>query len=141
MTRIRASKHRLRFDLMRIYLSHSTSYDFTNELYLPVRTSPVLSKHEWFLPHEKTDSQFASRELFRNGGCDLVVAEVSNPSLGVGIEMGWASATGIPVVAMHKTTAKPSQSVRAVASRGFSYQSIQDMVDKLERLIKEYEHA
>jgi 2'-deoxynucleoside 5'-phosphate N-hydrolase len=35
--------------------------------------------------------------------CDLLVAEVSRPSLGVGYELGWAAALGKPVLCLHRT--------------------------------------
>ena len=36
--------------------------------------------------------------------CDLVVAEVTTPSLGVGYELGWATALKKPVLCLYRTT-------------------------------------
>jgi len=38
-------------------------------------------------------------------GCDLVVAEVSTPSLGVGYELGWATVLKIPTLCLFRSEA------------------------------------
>jgi hypothetical protein len=74
---------------MKIYVSHSTSFDFKEELYKPIRSSDLNSIHEIILPHEDSNEQFKTLDLFKSGGCKLIIAEVSYPSTGQGIELGW----------------------------------------------------
>ena len=42
------------------------------------------------------------RDMAWLAACDLVVAEVSAPSLGVGYELGWATALKKPVLCLHR---------------------------------------
>ncbi|MBU0992561.1 MAG: nucleoside 2-deoxyribosyltransferase [Proteobacteria bacterium] len=46
--------------------------------------------------------------------CDLVVAEVSMPSLGVGYEIGWAKALDKPVLCLHRP--RPGRPLSAMIS-------------------------
>lgn len=43
------------------------------------------------------------RDMAWLSSCDLVVAEVTTPSLGVGYELGWATALKKPILCLHKT--------------------------------------
>src|SRR5271157_3987233 len=49
-----------------------------------------------------TDSEVAQRDLAWLGGCDALVAEVSAPSHGVGIEVAAAAGLGIPVLLLYR---------------------------------------
>jgi 2'-deoxynucleoside 5'-phosphate N-hydrolase len=49
-----------------------------------------------------SDRYIHDRDMDWLSGCDLVVAEVTVPSLGVGYELGWASALGKPVLCLHR---------------------------------------
>lgn len=70
-------------------------------MYKFIRGSEIDQKHEIILPHEKDHEQFSSKSLFQSG-CDLMVAEVSWPSTGLGIELGWADMYKIPIVFLHR---------------------------------------
>lgn len=74
---------------MKIYVAHSSGYDYQNELYSPIRNSTLNTKHQITLPHENSIEQFNSKEFLKK--CNLVIADVSYPSTGLGIELGWAN--------------------------------------------------
>ncbi len=96
---------------MRIYVSHSREGDYERDLYAPLRASVELASHEFIFPHEgggRVDS------LVVIPTCDLVLADVSFPSTGQGIELGWASAKGVRIVAVAREGAVVSVSVRAI---------------------------
>ena len=82
---------------MKIFVSHSSSYDFRNELYKPLKEA-FGSKHELFLPHESKPSR--TEEIIKES--DIIMAEVSYPSTGQGIELGWASCHGKRIIAIRK---------------------------------------
>lgn len=42
---------------MRIYVTHSSGFNYKNELYLPLRNSALNEKHEITLPHEHTETE------------------------------------------------------------------------------------
>ncbi|MBQ1275923.1 MAG: hypothetical protein IIY15_01790, partial [Flavobacteriales bacterium] len=71
---------------MNISISHSTNFDFEKELYEPILNSNRLKKHTFFLPEDRVKN---TREIIKN--CDIMIADVSYPSTGTGIEIGWAS--------------------------------------------------
>ena len=49
------------------------------------------------------DRTIHDRDMAWLTACDLVVAEVSRPSLGVGYELGWAAALGKPVLCLYQS--------------------------------------
>jgi len=49
---------------MKIYLAHSTSFDFKNEFYKPLENSQLNLKHDFILPHKDFDKPFASKNYF-----------------------------------------------------------------------------
>ena len=115
---------------MKIYVSHSKKYDYKNELYLPLRNSELNKKNEIILPHEKSNEAFNSKQLF-NEGCDLVIAEISYPSISIGIELGWANMKKINIICIHKIDVKPSLSINAICSIFISYNNPEELISRL----------
>lgn len=116
---------------MKIYVSHSRNYDYENELYLPLRNSELSSHHEFILPHENSSEPFNTKKLFQTHGCDLVIAEVSFPATGQGIELGWANLLDIPVICISKKDAKISGSLKVITDKFVEYESSDDLIQKL----------
>jgi hypothetical protein len=116
---------------MKIYVSHSRNYDFLNELYLPLRDSSLNSQHEFILPHENGSEPFNTKELFQTQGCGLVIAEVSFPATGQGIELGWANILNIPVLCISKKDAKISGSLKVITDKFIEYETSDDLLKKL----------
>jgi len=102
---------------MKIYVTHSSNFDYKNDLYLPIRQSKLNIQHEITLPHEQTDELFNSKEYMKN--CDFILAEVSYPSTGQGIELGWADLYNKPILCFYKKGFKPSKSINAVSKHIF----------------------
>lgn len=115
---------------MKIHVVHSSNYDFKNELYNPLRNSNLNQLHKIFLPHE-TDEFIKTKDLIRN--CDVVVAEVSLPATGLGIELGWADAFDRPIICISKHDSKVSGSLKAVSNVFIEYLTSEDLVAKLSR--------
>lgn len=109
---------------MNIYVSHSTQFDYQNELYAPLRNFAMHAKHTFIFPHD-TETLVNSKEYIRNA--DLVLAEVSHPSTGVGIELGWADSYQVPIIFLHRTGAILSGSLSAVSTKFLSYSSPEDL--------------
>ena len=120
---------------MRIYIAHSTDFDYKNELYLPIRQSDLNSQHEFVLPHEFSNEPFDSK-TFISGGIDLVLAEVSFASTGMGIELGWADSSGVPVTCFYKSGTTPSGSLKVVTDKIVEYSSHQELISGIENIIK-----
>jgi len=124
---------------MKIYISHSRSFDFKKELYEQIRSSELNEQHEFILPHEESDGTYPVKQLLYSGECNLVIAEVSYPSTGQGIELGWADALGITVVCMYKDGAKVSPSVSSVTNKMMMYTDKQNMIEDIKGLLQTYE--
>jgi hypothetical protein len=95
-----------------------------------LRNSPLNEGYELILPHEHSDELFSSKEFFRDK-CDVIVVEASCPKLGVGIEVGWADAYGVPIITMYKKGCKLSASLKPMSREVIEYSSIDEMVSKL----------
>lgn len=94
---------------MRIYVSHSREFDYENELYAPLRN---LEEHEVFFPHDNNSPGIRTKNIIEQSG--LVLAEVSYPSIGQGIELGWADAAGVKITCIHKPGVKISKSLEFI---------------------------
>jgi len=114
---------------MKIYVTHSSDFDYQKELYLPLRNSHLNKLHEITLPHEFTVDQFNSKEFMKE--CDLILAEVTYPSTGQGIELGWANLYKIPIVCIFKRGIKPSGSLLAVSDKFIEYKNSEDLIQKV----------
>ena len=116
---------------MKVYVSHSSSYDFVKELYEPLKNSNIWNQHEFFLPHE--GKPVNTREVISNS--EIVLAEVSYPSTGQGIELGWASCYGKRIIAMHRQGKLGSSSIKFIAATVIEYSSPKEMISKIEAML------
>ncbi len=113
---------------MKIFVAHSSSFDFQNDLYKPLRNSPLNTEHEIKLPHEK-GIEVKTKDIIKNS--DAVVAEVSYPSTGQGIELGWAEVFDTPIIYIYKEGSKISRSLSKITDKFILYKDSQDMINKL----------
>lgn len=121
---------------MKIYVGHSSDIDFKENLYRPLKQSDLSEAHELVFPHEDSDELFDSRSFLRDE-CDLFVAEVSEASTGLGIELGWADRFEVPVLCVYRKGSDPSGSLRAVTDEVLEYGSKKELVDIVRDKIRE----
>ena len=119
---------------MKIYIAHSKNSDYKEELYVPLQNSSLAKQHELILPHQESSSLFSSKEFFQSG-CDLIIAEVSYPATGLGIELGWANVYNTKIICVHKPGVKVARSLQAVSDTFLEYENSKDLIDKLEVVI------
>lgn len=62
---------------------------------------------------------------------DVLIAEVSQKAIGVGIEVGYAAAVGLPIIYLRQTNAEPSTTVGGIATYSVVYQTTEDLADQL----------
>lgn len=113
---------------MKIYVAHSSNFDFKNNLYVPLRKSILNTEHEIFLPHE-TDEFINTKEIIKNS--DVVIAEVSYPATGEGIELGWANDANIKIICVYQKDSKISGSLKVVSETFISYSDTNELIEKL----------
>lgn len=94
----------------------------------------LFKEHEIILPHQHSLEQYNSKEFLRS--CDLVLAEVSYHSTGMGIELGWADFIGVPVMCVYKKGTTPSASLKQVSDSVTEYDTAADLLENLSLFIR-----
>lgn len=118
---------------MKLYLTHPSNYDYQTELYEPLKRS-IGQVHDIFYPHDEHADGVLSKDIIP--ACDLVLAEVSVPSTGQGIELGWASAAGVRIICFHRPDAQISSALRFVSQDVFTYTGTEDLLTRLAELTR-----
>lgn len=118
---------------MKLYLAHSSNYDYQTELYAPMKQ--FFADHEVFYPHDLHNDGIKSKDVIPT--CDAVIAEVSFPSTGEGIEIGWADAANIPIICLYKKGASVSSALRFISDTFVEYDSHEEMIEKLKSHLME----
>ena len=119
---------------MKIYISHSSKYDYKNKLYNPIKNSNLVESNEIFLPHEDPNQIINTKEIISNS--DLVIAEVSVPTIGQGIELGWADYAKTPILCIYEKGAEISSSLKFITNNFIEYEDSDDLVSKISEFIK-----
>ena len=74
-----------------------------------------------------------SKEIIKDS--DLFIAEVSFPSTGLGIELGWADSFHKPIICIYSKGSQPSASLKTISRNFIEYLDKTDMIDKLDKAI------
>ncbi len=117
---------------MKIYIAHSREYDYERELYAPIRSSNNLNQSEIILPHE-TPSSNHTREFYAE--LDLIIAEVSYPATGLGIELGWAFDSKVPIVCIYQKDKHYSGSLHAITEHFYEYSNSAELIEIIQKII------
>ena len=75
-----------------------------------------------FPPDELMQKSFAAIDA-----CDLLVVDLTEKGVGIGIEAGYAYARGIPIITIAQTGAAISETLRGISQEVFSYESGADL--------------
>ena len=113
---------------MKLYLTHATSYDYKTDLYEPLKKT-IAVNHDIFFPHDEENVNTKSKDIIKES--DVVLAEVSQPSTGQGIELGWADSFNVPIVCFYRSGSKPSGSLRFISNVFIEFSSVEEMTAKL----------
>ncbi len=68
--------------------------------------------------------------------CDLLIAEVSEKAIGVGLEVGYAKAKGKAIVYLRQRDAEHSTTVSGISDHQLTYSGADDLKAGLEKIIK-----
>lgn len=117
---------------MIIQIWHSRDSNFQDEFYTPIRESDFFSEHTWIFPHDW--KEINSRESLK--WVDLFIAEVSQSVIGLGIEIGLASAYEKSIVCVFKKESRTSNSLKYVTNNFIEYESAEDMIKKMHIFLK-----
>ena len=120
---------------MKLYLAHSSGYDYETLLYRPLKAA-LAGEYELFLPHEPNANGVNSKDIIPT--CDVILAEVSLPSTGQGIELGWADTHNVPIVCFYKAGSNPSSSLRFISVSAVEYHTPEEMITELRTEIQKF---
>lgn len=121
---------------MKIYVAHSRSFDFKKDLYEPIRQSSLNDEYIFVLPHENSDEPFNSKDYLKNEA-KLLIAEVSEPATGLGIELGWADTYNVPIVCIYKKGSKVSSSLKLVSKNFVEYSNSKELISGIEQILNQ----
>lgn len=122
---------------MKIYIGHSTDLEYRKKLYQPLKNSSLGREYEMIFPHD-SEEFFNSREFLKKK-CDLFVADVSKPSTGLGIELGWADIFEVTVLSICQEGNEPSSALEAVTGDVTEYRSGKELVETVENKVRKIE--
>jgi len=99
----------------------------------------VLTEHVADLNVLQTEKGFAATEIYNRDirlihDCDLLLAEISHPSTGVGYEIAYALLNDKPVIATYLSGLKVSKMITGNTQQNiyiYTYESINDLLDYL----------
>lgn len=115
-----------------IYISHSSLVNYKDFLYNPIKSSNLIPNYKFIFPHERdSEDLFDTKKLFLSGKCKLVLAEVSTPSTGQGIELGWANDLHIPIVCIYRKGSTITSALKTVSNKFIEYDDSEDMIQKI----------
>lgn len=113
---------------MKLYISHSKNYDYRKDLYKVLRSSTINTDHQIILPYE-TDEFQNTKDIVKSA--DAVIAEVSFPSIGEGIELGWASDMNVPIICIYREGKRVANSLKVISNIFIQYTDNKDMIEKI----------
>jgi nucleoside 2-deoxyribosyltransferase len=91
-----------------------------------------VDEYRFEVHEEKQMMQQAFREI---DAADLLIAEVSEKGIGVGIEIGYAAAKGKPVIYLRNASSEHSTTAAGSASHVIIYKNTADLVEKLTAIL------
>lgn len=86
------------------------------------------------------DRTIHDRDMAWLSACDIVIAEISVPSLGVGYELGWAAALGKPALCLYRPVSGRAVSAMIAGSPAIqtaSYSSMEEAETIMANFIRE----
>lgn len=119
---------------MKIYVAHSKKIDFEKDLYKPMKESDICKNNEVFFPHDEIGKNVKTKDIIKNA--DLVIAEISENAVGLGIELGWADCFNTTILCIYKKGAIFSQSIKFITNNFIEYENKEDMINKIQNFIK-----
>jgi hypothetical protein len=126
---------------MNIYISHSTHYDFKRKLYKPIKESGITQEFDVIFPHEDSEEIFDIRGALERGEIDLIIADITYPSTGQGIELAWAHSYGVPIECIFLVDSYVSPTLQLLTNKQFDYETEEDMIDMIKVILLGQIHA
>ena len=102
----------------------------------------ILDEHVANPKLDSTGEKISNEDIYKRdvnwlNECDLLIAEVTNPSLGVGYEIGYAERLNKKIICLHEEKANLSGMISGNPNLVLiSYNKVEDLESKLKEYIK-----
>lgn len=116
---------------MNIYFSHLRDCNFKELFYDPIKDSEFAKENNIILPHDKNVDFLNVKDLIKDKKIDLIIAEVSYPSTGQGIELGRADDAGIRIICISRKNAKIANSLKLVCDEFLEYEDFSKSIEEI----------
>lgn len=120
---------------MRIYIAHSKLMNYQEELYKPLRNDSFFDDYELILPHEFDANNLNDYAFYQS--IDVFIADCSESSTGLGIELGLMYKTKTNIYCIHQVDKKLSNSLKFITDVFYPYKDIEEMIDIIKKIIIE----
>ena len=80
------------------------------------------------------DNKLMNDALSKVNESDMLIVELSNKSVGVGIEAGYAKAKGKPIIYLHKQETELKQTMNGIADEVVTYENTENLLEQLSTL-------
>lgn len=121
---------------MKIYVAHPSIINYREEIYTPLRQDNFFLQHSLILPHEEDVNFQDVRGRYKD--IDIVISECSQPSTGMGIELGWFFDDKKPIFCLYKKGTMPSSALKAITKAIIEYENSEDFVIKVKEIIAQF---
>ncbi|MCB9371083.1 hypothetical protein H6501_05780 [Candidatus Woesearchaeota archaeon] len=122
-------------EMVRVYVGHSSSFDFKGELYDVLKNSLLSDSFAFVFPHEHSSEPVQTQKILPS--CSFMLAEASYPSTGLGIELGFAFDLGVPIIFLVRKGSSVSSSLKVVSDIFVFYEGKADLCDALSSVLRE----
>lgn len=92
-----------------------------------------VDEYQFSAKEEKEMMQKAMEDVEKSA---ILIAEVSEKGIGIGIEVGYAKAKNIPVIYVRNSSSEHSTTVSGIADFKIIYENVIDLEEKLEKIIR-----
>jgi len=89
--------------------------------------------HNFFFPHEIGNKIINTKQIISS--YDLLIAEVSLPATGQGIELGWADYAKTSILCIYKKGIQISSSLKFITDNFIEYENEENMISQINDFI------
>ncbi|MGB3007920.1 MAG: nucleoside 2-deoxyribosyltransferase [Chitinophagaceae bacterium] len=83
------------------------------------------------------EKQMMAQAMHDIDACGILIAEVSDKAIGIGVEAGYAKAKGIPVIYIRQKDAEHSTTMAGISDYQIFYKDDIDLKNKLSEIIRQ----
>ncbi len=123
---------------LNIYFGHSKKIDY-QKIYDWIESCEELKKYNFMFPHKLDSNSRNGRDFYKN--IDVFIAEISFPSTGLGIELGFSFDEKIPIYCFYKENSNYTNALLSVTNNFIEYTAREDFLKKLIKILNEYENS